>query len=95
MEEPAEDAMEHRLNRDPQAPRTRHKTSIAELLADQRWSQAVLDFLENTDVGRTSGPPVAEEADEEARSGTGKATVRPDYRYSGPGTVAPPRAKDL
>jgi len=58
--------MEHRLNRDPQAPRThpeRHKTSTAELLADRRCSQAVLDFL---DVGRTSGPPVAEEADEEA-----------------------------
>jgi len=44
----------------------RHKTSIAELLADRRCSQAVLDFLENTDVGRTSGPPVAEEAGEEA-----------------------------
>jgi len=37
-----------------------------ELLADRRCSQAVLDFLENKDVGRTSGPPVAEEADEEA-----------------------------
>ena len=46
--------------------RERHKTSIAELLADRRCSQAVLDFLENTDVGRTSGPPVAEEAGEEA-----------------------------
>jgi len=46
--------------------RERRKTSIAELLADQRCCQAVLDFLETTDVGRTSGPPVAEEADEEA-----------------------------
>jgi len=50
----------------PGPTRERQKTSIAELLADQRCSQAVLDFLENTDVGRTSGPPVAEEADEEA-----------------------------
>jgi len=61
--------MEHRLNRDPQhlgPTRERHKTSIAELLADRRCSQAVLDFLENTDVGKTSGPPVAEEVDEEA-----------------------------
>ena len=44
----------------------RDRTSIAELLADERCSQAVLDFLANTDVGRTSGPPVAEEEDEAA-----------------------------
>jgi len=44
----------------PGPTRERHKPSIAELLADRRCSQAVLDFLENTDVGRTSGPPVAE-----------------------------------
>ena len=50
----------------PGPTRERHKPSIAELLADRRCSQAVLDFLENTDVGRTSGPLVAEEADEEA-----------------------------
>ena len=53
----------------PGPTRERHKTSIAELLADQRCSQAALDFLETTDVGRTSGPPVAEEADEEASVG--------------------------
>jgi len=53
----------------PGPTRERHKTSIAELLADQRCSQAVLDFLETTDVGRASGPPVAEEADEEASVG--------------------------
>jgi len=55
----------------PGPTRERHKTSIAELSADQRCSQAVLDFLENTDVGRTSGPPVAEEADEEASEVSG------------------------
>ena len=50
----------------PGTTRERQNTSIAELLADRRCSQAVLDFLENTDVARTSGPPVAEEADDEA-----------------------------
>jgi len=45
----------------------RDRTSIAELLADERYSQAVLEFLATTDVGRTSGPPVADE-DEEAAS---------------------------
>ena len=61
--------MERRLGRDRKLlgpARERHKTSIAELLADRRCSQAVRDFLENTDVGRMSGPPVAEEADGEA-----------------------------
>ena len=37
----------------PGPTRERHKTSIAELLADRRCSQAVLDFLENTDVRPT------------------------------------------
>jgi len=37
--------------------------SIAELLADERCSQAVLDFLATTDVGRTSGPTVAADED--------------------------------
>jgi len=50
----------------PGPARERQKTSIAELLADRRCSQAVLDFLENTVVGRTPGPPVAEEVDEGA-----------------------------
>jgi len=44
----------------------RDRTSIAELLADEGCSQAVLDFLANTDVGRTSAPPVAGEEDEAA-----------------------------
>jgi len=43
------------------------RTSIAELLADERCSQAVLEFLATTEVGRTSGPPVADE-DEDAAS---------------------------
>ena len=47
--------------------RGRDRTSIAELLADERCSQAVIDFLATTDVGRTSGPPVADE-DEDAAS---------------------------
>ena len=44
----------------------RDRTSIAELLADQRCSQAVLTFLATTDVGRTSGPPVADENEDAA-----------------------------
>jgi len=50
----------------PGRTRQRHKTSIVELPADQRCSQAVLDFLETTNVGGTPGRPVAEEAYEEA-----------------------------
>jgi len=44
----------------------RDRTNIAELLVDERCSQAVLAFLANTDVGRTSDPPVAGEEDREA-----------------------------
>ena len=44
----------------PGPTRCRDRTNIAELLADQRCSQAVLTFLATTDVGRTSGPPVAD-----------------------------------
>jgi len=51
----------------PGPTRGRYRTSIAELLADERCSQAVLKFLATTDVGRTSGPPVAE-AEEDAAS---------------------------
>jgi len=36
------------------------------MLADERCSQAALVFLATTDVGRTSGPPEAEEGDGEA-----------------------------
>jgi len=46
----------------PGPTRGRDRTNIAELLADERCSQAVLAFLANTDGGRTSGPPVASEA---------------------------------
>jgi len=42
------------------------RTKIAELLADERCSQAVLVFLATTDVGRSSGPPVAGDGDGEA-----------------------------
>jgi len=67
VEEPAEDSLGNRPRRAPQAPPTRgrDRTSTAELLADERCSQAVLEFLATTDVGRTSGPPVADE-DEDA-----------------------------
>jgi len=60
----------------------RYRTNIAELLADERCSQAVLQFLATTDVGRTSGPPVAEgeeDAASEARdqwSGLGRGERR-------------------
>jgi len=50
----------------PGPTRSRDRTNIAELLADKRCSQAVLTFLATTDVGRTSGPPVAEDAEDAA-----------------------------
>jgi len=50
----------------PGSTRSRDRTNIAELLADQRCSQAVLTFLATTDVGRTSGPPVADEKEDAA-----------------------------
>jgi len=43
--------------------RERDRTKIAELFADERCSQAILDFLATTDVGRTAGPQVAEEGE--------------------------------
>ena len=55
----------------------RDRTSIAELLADERCSQAVLDFLATTDVGRMSDPPVTSEASEwEAREQAERAWER-------------------
>jgi len=50
----------------PGLTRGRDRTNIAELLADERCSQVVLAFFANTDVGGTSGPPVAREEDREA-----------------------------
>ena len=50
----------------PGPTRGRGRTNIAELLADERCSQAVLELLANTDVGRMPGPPVAGEGDDEA-----------------------------
>ena len=50
----------------PGPTRCKGRTKIAELLADERCSQALLDFLATTDVGRTAGPPVAEEGEEGA-----------------------------
>ena len=44
----------------------RNRTSIAELLADERCSQAV---LATTDVGRTADPPVAEDGEAAASEG--------------------------
>ena len=41
--------------------RFKDRTNIAELVADERCSQAILDFLATTVVGRTAGPLVAEE----------------------------------
>ena len=51
------------------------RTNIAELLADQRCSQAVLTFLATTDVGPTSGPPAADE-DEDAASEASEREAR-------------------
>ena len=50
----------------PGPTRGRDRTKIAELFADERCSQAILAFLAATDVGRTAGPPVAEEGEEGA-----------------------------
>jgi len=50
----------------PGPTRRRDRTGIAELLADERCSQAVLQFFATTDVGRTSGPPVAEDNEDAA-----------------------------
>ena len=47
----------------PGPARGRGRTKAAELLADERCSQAVLDFLATTNVGRTAGPPVAEDGE--------------------------------
>ena len=47
----------------PGPTRGRDRTQIAELLADERCSQALLDFNATTDVGRTSGPTVAADED--------------------------------
>jgi len=50
-------------NKLPGPTRGRDRTKIVEL-ADERCSQAILDFLATTDVGRTAGPPVAKEGEE-------------------------------
>ena len=50
----------------PGPTRDRGRTNIAELLADERCSQVVLVFFVTTDVGRSSGPPVAVDGDGEA-----------------------------
>jgi len=47
----------------PGPTRGKDRTKIAELFADERCSQARLDFLATTDVGRTAGPPVAEDVE--------------------------------
>ena len=47
-------------------PRGRDRTSVAELLADERCSLAVLHFFAATNVRRTSGPPVAEDEEDAA-----------------------------
>ena len=55
----------------PGPTRDRDRTKIAELLADERCNQAVLQFLATTDVGRTSGPPVAEDEEDAASEASG------------------------
>jgi len=70
MEKPAEDPLGNRPGGDQEAsgtsPGERDRTKIAELLADEQCSQAILDFLPTTDVGRTEGPPVANEEEDVA-----------------------------
>ena len=50
----------------PGPTRGRAHTNIAELLADEWCSQAVIQFLATTDVGTTAGPPVAEDNEDAA-----------------------------
>jgi len=45
----------------PGPARGRDRTKIAVLIADERCSQAILDFFVTTDVGRTADPPVTKE----------------------------------
>ena len=59
----------------PGPTRERRRTSIAEMLADERCSQTVLQFLATTDVGRMSGPPVTED-EEDAASETSELEAR-------------------
>jgi len=47
----------------PGPTRGKDRTKIVELSADERCSQALLDSLATTYVGRTAGPPVAEDAE--------------------------------
>jgi len=52
MEKPAEDPLGNRLVETKKIPgpiRGRDRTKIAELFADERCSQAILDFLATTD----------------------------------------------
>jgi len=57
---PAENPLGSRLRRDQKAP----GDEIApKSRSCSQTSEAVLVFLATTDVGRTSGPPVAEEGD--------------------------------
>jgi len=53
-------------NKLPGLARGRDLISIAELLADEGCGQAVLQFFATTDIGRTSGPPVAEDEEDAA-----------------------------
>ena len=40
--------------------RGKDRFKISELSADERCSEAILDFLATTEVGRTAGPPVVD-----------------------------------
>ena len=69
MEKPAKDPLDDRSEGGEETPRPHPRQGPHKhrgLLADERCSQVVLDFLANTDVGRMSGPPVAGEEDGEA-----------------------------
>ena len=57
----------------PGPTRGRDRTKIAEVFADERCSQAILDFLATTDIGRTAGLPVQKgEKERSARPRSGK-----------------------
>jgi len=63
---PAENPVGNRPKRDQQAPRPHQATATVPASRSCSCSQAVLQFLATTDVGRTSGPPAVEDNEDAA-----------------------------
>jgi hypothetical protein len=66
-----------------EAGRSKDRFKIRDLFADKRCSQAILEFLATTDVGRRAPAPTGEDTQSEVsegRSGNGKRRRRRDRR---------------